>query len=110
MNIILIRQLRFSAEHDPGSPDRISNPLHPQVPALCPCHFPLLERIQVVSIFVKLGVRSQFLGTLVKFTLTTFSRHLSWDLGYGFKIADLYKSGWIVCAITMITAVIVAAL
>ena len=49
MNIILIRQLRFSAEHDPGSPDWISNPLHPQVPALCPCHFPLLERIQVKS-------------------------------------------------------------
>merc|ERR1712179_606662 len=37
-------------------------------------------------------------------------RHLSWDLGYGFKIADLYKSGWFVCAITVLTAIILAAL
>merc|ERR1719325_491191 len=37
-------------------------------------------------------------------------RHLAWDLGYGFKIADLYKSGWFVCAITVATALLLAAL
>ena len=49
MNMILFRQLCVSAEYDPGSPDWISNPVHPQVPALCPRHFPLLEWIQVKS-------------------------------------------------------------
>jgi len=71
----------------------------------------------VLSMIQDLQIGSPILFTL-KFLLSvpvTFHfwngfRHLSWDLGYGFKIADLYKSGWIVCAITMITAVIVAAL
>ena len=42
--------------------------------------------------------------------MCSFCRHLAWDLGYGFKIADLYKSGWFVCAITVATALLLAAL
>ena len=37
-------------------------------------------------------------------------RHLAWDLGWGFKIADLYKSGWFVCALTVLGAIGLASL
>merc|ERR1711994_888913 len=35
---------------------------------------------------------------------------ITYHFCYGFKIADLYKSGWFVCAITVATALLLAAL
>nr|ALS04686.1 succinate dehydrogenase cytochrome b560 subunit [Pseudodiaptomus poplesia] len=29
-------------------------------------------------------------------------RHLSWDMGYGFKMQDLYKTGWSVLAVSVL--------
>jgi len=37
-------------------------------------------------------------------------RHLAWDIGFGFKIAELYKSGWFVCALTVVGALALASL
>ena len=37
-------------------------------------------------------------------------RHLAWDMGMGFKIADLYKSGWTVVTLSVIFAVALAML
>ncbi|XP_046389085.1 succinate dehydrogenase cytochrome b560 subunit, mitochondrial-like [Ischnura elegans] len=37
-------------------------------------------------------------------------RHLAWDYGMGFKIKDLYKSGYVVLAISIITALGLASL
>ena len=37
-------------------------------------------------------------------------RHMAWDLGFGFKIAELYKSGWFVCALTVVGAIALALL
>ena len=37
-------------------------------------------------------------------------RHLAWDLGWGFKIAELYKSGWFVCALSVLGAIALASL
>ena len=86
INIILIRQLRFCAELDPGSPDWISDPLHPKVPSLCPCHFPLLERIQVKSQYLSSsGSQFQFLETLVKFIDHLFQALV---MGPGIRIQD----------------------
>jgi hypothetical protein len=35
-------------------------------------------------------------------------RHLTWDLGYGFQIAELYKSGYLVIGLAIATAVVLA--
>ena len=37
-------------------------------------------------------------------------RHLAWDMGHGFKIGELYKTGWFVVALTMVTALGLASL
>eukprot|EP00088_Acartia_fossae_P027653 TRINITY_DN283_c0_g1_i1.p1 TRINITY_DN283_c0_g1~~TRINITY_DN283_c0_g1_i1.p1 ORF type:complete len:173 (-),score=49.82 TRINITY_DN283_c0_g1_i1:177-695(-) len=37
-------------------------------------------------------------------------RHLAWDMGMGFKIADLYKSGWTVVTLSVLFAVALALL
>ena len=38
------------------------------------------------------------------------SRHLAWDMGHGFKIAELYKTGWFVVALSVVTALGIASL
>jgi succinate dehydrogenase cytochrome b556 subunit len=37
-------------------------------------------------------------------------RHLSWDLGKGFKIPELYKSGYAVLSLSVISALVLALL
>ncbi|XP_063802978.1 succinate dehydrogenase cytochrome b560 subunit, mitochondrial isoform X2 [Pseudophryne corroboree] len=37
-------------------------------------------------------------------------RHLTWDLGKGFKIPEVYQSGYIVLALTLLSAAGIAAL
>jgi len=34
-------------------------------------------------------------------------RHLTWDAGYGFGLQQLYRSGWLVVAVTVITTLVV---
>lgn len=45
------------------------------------------------------------------FMFHTFNglRHLTWDLGYGFSLRDLYKSGYSVVALSVVAAAIAAA-
>merc|ERR1739848_187434 len=46
----------------------------------------------------------------VMFHLFNGLRHLSWDMGWGFQIVDLYKTGYTVSAISFIAAVILCLL
>ena len=36
-------------------------------------------------------------------------RHLAWDMGHGFKIPDLYKTGWSVLGLSVLSALMLAA-
>lgn len=42
-------------------------------------------------------------GTSIAFHTFNGVRHLAWDAGYGFAIKDLYKSGYAVLGLTLIT-------
>lgn len=33
-------------------------------------------------------------------------RHLAWDIGFGFELKDLYRSGWAVLLVTVITTLL----
>ena len=46
----------------------------------------------------------------VTFHLFNGLRHLAWDMGMGFKIADLYKSGYTVVGLSVIAAIALALL
>ena len=37
-------------------------------------------------------------------------RHLAWDMGHGFKIPELYKTGWFVVGLSVLTALGLAAM
>merc|ERR1712098_539493 len=37
-------------------------------------------------------------------------RHLAWDLGHGFKIPEVYKTGWFVVGLSVVTALALAAI
>merc|ERR1719394_2391854 len=71
----------------------------------------------VLSMIQDLQIGSPILFTL-KFLLSvpvTFHfwngfRHLAWDMGHGFKIAELYKTGWFVVALSVVTALGIASL
>merc|ERR1719369_2137801 len=45
------------------------------------------------------------LAVPVTFHLFNGVRHLVWDLGYGFKIPDLYKSGYTVSGLAILAAI-----
>jgi len=46
----------------------------------------------------------------ITFHLFNGVRHLVWDLGYGFKIPDLYKSGYTVSGLSILAAIGIALL
>ena len=46
----------------------------------------------------------------VTFHLFNGCRHLAWDMGMGFKIPDLYKTGYTVVGLSVLTAAMLAAL
>merc|ERR1712170_147474 len=46
----------------------------------------------------------------VSYHLLNGIRHLAWDMGYGFEMADLYKTGKIVMALSVLCGVLVASL
>merc|ERR1719351_197095 len=61
----------------------------------------------------KFGGALIFLGKFaiawpVTYHLFNGLRHLSWDMGYGFNMPDLYKTGWTVLGISVLTAVALA--
>ena len=69
----------------------------------------LLEMVQSFG----LGGALIFLGKFaiawpVTYHLFNGLRHLSWDMGYGFKMPDLYKTGWTVLGLSVITALILS--
>lgn len=46
----------------------------------------------------------------VMFHLFNGFRHLAWDLGHGFKIPELYKTGWFVCGLSVLAGLGLAAM
>ena len=46
----------------------------------------------------------------VTFHLLNGCRHLAWDMGKGFKIPDLYKTGYAVVGVSAVAAVMLALL
>ena len=42
--------------------------------------------------------------------LSYIYRHLAWDMGHGFKIPELYKTGWFVVGLSVVTALGLAAM
>jgi succinate dehydrogenase cytochrome b556 subunit len=46
----------------------------------------------------------------VTYHLLNGVRHLAWDLGKGFKIPELYKSGYVVLGLSVISALVLAIL
>jgi len=44
----------------------------------------------------------------VMFHLWNGFRHLAWDMGHGFKIPELYKTGWFVVGLSVVTALALA--
>jgi len=37
-------------------------------------------------------------------------RHLAWDMGKGFQIGELYKSGYLVCCLALASTILLCAL
>jgi succinate dehydrogenase (ubiquinone) cytochrome b560 subunit len=71
-----------------------------------PGTFPMwLQFVQDMQFGMPLIFLAKFgLAWPVCFHLFNGLRHLAWDIGMGFKIADLYKSGWTVLGISIIAA------
>jgi len=46
----------------------------------------------------------------VMFHLWNGFRHLAWDMGHGFKIPEVYKTGWFVVGLSVVTALGIAAM
>ena len=79
---------------------------------IMPANFPsLLNEIQQLHIGGATIFTLKFLLAVpVTYHLFNGFRHLAWDIGWGFKIAELYKSGWFVCGLTVIGALALAML
>ena len=77
-----------------------------------PGNFPsALAELQSLQLGGAVIFSLKFLLSLpVSFHLFNGFRHLAWDLGWGFKIAELYRSGWFVCALALVGAVVLASL
>lgn len=63
----------------------------------------------------KFGGALIFLGKFaiawpVTYHLFNGLRHLAWDMGYGFKMPDLYKTGWTVLGTSVVAGVLLAML
>lgn len=48
------------------------------------------------------------LSWTVSFHVFNGLRHLAWDMGHGFQLPDLYKTGYFVLGLSFITAAIIA--
>merc|ERR1719383_535900 len=78
---------------------------------LIPGNFPmLLNDIAAMQFGSALIFTSKFvLAFPVMFHLWNGFRHLAWDLGHGFKIPEVYKTGWFVVGLSVVTALALAA-
>merc|ERR1712038_1656377 len=71
----------------------------------------LLAQVQALGIGAPLITAAKFaIAWPVMFHLFNGCRHLSWDMGYGFQMPDLYKTGWTVVALSVIFAAALAAM
>jgi len=77
-----------------------------------PVNFPiLLNEIQQLQLGGLTIFSLKFLLSVpVTYHFWNGFRHLAWDLGHGFKINELYKSGWFVCGLTVVSAIALAML
>ena len=77
-----------------------------------PGNFPsVLAELQSMQIGGATIFSLKFLLALpITFHLFNGFRHLAWDLGWGFKINELYKSGWFVCGLALLGAIGLASL
>ena len=74
--------------------------------------FPVwLNTVQELHFAAPLLIAAKFaLAWPVTFHLFNGCRHLAWDMGHGFKIPDLYKTGYTVLGLSVLTALMLAAL
>merc|ERR1712098_525761 len=79
---------------------------------LIPGNFPmLLNDIAAMQFGSSLIFTSKFvLAFPVMFPLWNGFRHLAWDLGHGFKIPEVYKTGWFVVGLSVATSLALAAI
>merc|ERR1719323_375141 len=79
---------------------------------IMPVNFPiLLNEIQQLQLGGLTIFSLKFLLSVpVTYHFWNGFRHLAWDLGHGFKINELYKSGWFVCGLTVVSAIALAML
>jgi len=77
-----------------------------------PGTFPVwMQFVQDMQFGMPLITLAKFgLALPVTFHLFNGLRHLAWDMGMGFKIGDLYKSGYTVVGVAIISAIALALL
>ncbi|KAL5271058.1 hypothetical protein ACHWQZ_G001644 [Mnemiopsis leidyi] len=56
---------------------------------------------------IMIALKATLLLPLTYHTLNGF-RHLAWDTGKGFKIAEVYKSGWSTVAVSVLISLLIA--
>nr|ACO14651.1 Succinate dehydrogenase cytochrome b560 subunit, mitochondrial precursor [Caligus clemensi] len=75
------------------------------LPFVLPNNFPtFIQSIEIAPLLVTAGK----FAIAFPFAFHTYNglRHLLWDMGYGFKISEVYSSGAMVLAFSLITAII----
>jgi len=79
---------------------------------LIPGNFPMfLNDIAAMQFGAALIFTSKFvLAFPVMFHLWNGFRHLAWDMGHGFKIPEVYKTGWFVVGLSVATSLALAML
>jgi len=77
-----------------------------------PGTFPMwLDYVNQMQIGAPLIFAAKFaLSWPVMFHAFNGVRHLAWDMGMGFKIPDLYKTGWTVLSLSVISALVLSAI
>ena len=62
----------------------------------------ILESPEILSFGISLMKRVTFITCVIFFK--------AWDMGYGFKMPDLYKTGWTVLGTSVVAGVLLAML
>merc|ERR1719481_2203923 len=74
-------------------------------------HAAILAQVQGLGLGAAPIVAAKFvIAWPFAYHLLNGCRHLSWDMGYGFQMADLYKTGWTVVGASVVLAAALAAL
>ena len=73
-------------------------------------HGALIEQVANLGMGAPLIFAAKFtIAWPVAYHLLNGFRHLFWDMGYGFQMADLYKTGWTVVGLSFLVAAAMAA-